>query len=213
VKFAGRTWQVKAGHRLGPGPNDFSDDPENVGVDGRGHLHLAITQADGAWRCAEVVADEPLGYGEYRWVICGDLAALDRQAVLGLFTYEGRGREIDFELSRWSQANNANAQFVVQPYTVRGNMRRFDTGPADVLTVSLVWEKGLVRGRCWRGEDTSKTPLQDWRYTGRSIPPPGNERVRANLWLFQSRPPASGARQEVTIRSFQFTPPAGSKTK
>src|SRR5207244_2180790 len=97
-------------------------------------------------------------------------------------------------------------QFVVQPYTIKGNMHRFDTGKATVLTVSLLWEKAQVRCRSWEGEDTSKAPLAGWTYTGRHIPPPGKERARANLWLFDGRPPASGQRQVVVISSFAFNP-------
>jgi hypothetical protein len=211
LSFSGYRWQVKAGRRLGPGPNDFSDAADNVWLDEQRRLHLAITRAGGRWRCAEVVADRSLGHGEYRWVFSGGLAALDRQAVLGLFTYETTTREIDFELSRWGDPAKANAQFVIQPYTARDSTHRFDTGAATVLTVSVVWDKAEVRGRCWAGEDTGKEPLADWRYTGRRIPPPGKERARANLWLFDGKPPASGAKQEVIIHSFAFTPSAAPK--
>jgi hypothetical protein len=139
VSFAGRTWQVKGGRRLGPGPNDWSDSPDNVRVDDRGRLHLAVTRAGDEWRCAEVVADRSLGYGYYSCVISGNLANLDRRVVLGLFTYETTLREIDFELSRWGDENKPNAQFVVQPFTAKDSMYRFDTASARVLTVSVVW--------------------------------------------------------------------------
>jgi len=206
LKFAGRTWLVKAARRIGPGPNDFSDAKDNVWLDDKDRLHLAITPADGGWRCAEVVADKSLGYGEYVWVVSGDLPALDRRAVLGLFTYENESREIDFEFSRWGDSTKPNAQFVVQPYTVKGNMHRFDTGNAKVLTVSLLWRNGQVRCRCWDGGDTSKEPLADWRYTGRHTPAAGRERVRANLWLVDGKAPASDKRQEVIIHSFEHKP-------
>jgi hypothetical protein len=206
LQFAGRSWRVKGGRRLGPGPNDFSDAVDNVWLDDKDHLHLAITKADNRWQCAEVVAEESLGYGEYRWVVAGDLAALDRQVVLGLFTYETTSREIDFELSRWGNKAKANAQFVVQPYTAKDSTYRFDTAQAKLLTISLVWEKDLVQGRCWDGEDTTKEPLADWKYTGRNNPPPGKERARANLWLFEGKAPSPGTKQEVVIHSFEFKP-------
>ena len=38
---------MKAGRRLGPGPNDFSDAKDNVWLDDKEHLHLAITKVDG----------------------------------------------------------------------------------------------------------------------------------------------------------------------
>ena len=204
LTFSGQTWQAKVGRRLGPGPNDFSDTNENVWIDEKGRLHLAITKSDDRWHCAEVVASKSLGYGEYRWVVSGELPTLDRRVVLGLFTYETTEKEIDFELSRWGNAEKPNSQFVVQPYKAKNSTHRFDTGKAKVLTCSLIWEKDQVRGRCWEGEDTTKEPLADWKYTGRNIPPPGKERARANLWLFESKPPASGEKQEVVIHSFKF---------
>jgi len=204
INFSGRTWHVKSGSRLGPGPNDFSDSSENVWVDDQGHLHLAITKVDGRWRCAEIVADRSLGFGEYRWIIEGDLSSLDRQVVLGLFTYESANREIDFELSRWGDAAKPNAQFVVQPYTLNGHIHRFDTGKASLLTSSIVWEKSQVRGRCWEGAQPVKQSLTDWMYKGRMIPAPGKERARANLWLFGGKGPSSNRSEEVLIRSFEF---------
>lgn len=204
IAFAGHTWNVKSGGRkMGPGPNLFSDSPENVWLDDEHYLHLAVTQRRGTWRCAEVVAHQSLGYGEYRWVISGDLAALDPRVVLGLFLYEDDSNEIDFELSRWGQKTGANAQFVVQP-PAKDRMTRFDTGSARVLTCSLVWEERLVRGRCWAGDDITGAPLVDWTFTGRRMPRPGRERARANLWLFQGSAPAK--EQEIVIRSFHFDP-------
>ena len=204
LDFSGQTWQVKAGRRLGPGPNDFSDAKENVWLDEKGRLHLAITWADDRWQCAEVVANKSLGYGEYIWVVSGDLPTLDRRLVLGLFTYETTEKEIDFELSRWGKADQPNAQFVVQPYQAKDSTHRFDTAKAKVLTCSVVWEKDQVRCRCWMGEDTTREPLAYWKYLGRNIPAPGKERARANLWLFEGKSPSSGERQEVVIQSFKF---------
>lgn len=210
IQFAGRSWEVKRGRHLGPGPNNWSDAEEHVRLDDKGHLNLAIAQTGGRWQCAEVVATQSLGYGVYRWVISGDLPALDPRVVLGLFVYENDRREIDFELSRWGEADNANAQFVIQPYG-KDSMHRFDTGKAKVLNCSLVWEKTAVRGRCWAGVDTTREPLADWKYTGRKIPPPGNERARMNLWLFRGKAPAAPVKEEIVIQSFEFKPAAPEK--
>jgi len=204
ISFSGLEWEVKRGPLLGPGPNPFSDAEENVRVDQQGQLHLAVTHRDGAWQCAEVIGPS-LGYGEYRWVVAGDLAAMDPQFVLGLFTYLDNQHEIDFELSRWGDADKPNAQFVVQPHG-KDSMYRFDTGKASLLTCSFLWAEKLVRGRCWIGEDTSGKPLAEWEYTGAKVPEPGGERVRSNLWLFRGQLPTVERPQEVVIRSFRFTP-------
>ena len=59
--FAGRSWSVKSGPGpLGPGPNLFSNSPQNVWVDAMGQLHLAITNRDGQWQAAEVILNESL---------------------------------------------------------------------------------------------------------------------------------------------------------
>jgi hypothetical protein len=209
ISFAGRAWAVKCGEKLGPGPNWFSDSEEQVRVEKDGRLRLAVTERDGHWHCAEVVGS-PLGYGEYRWVVSGDLATLDPNVVLGLFVYadpgrDHRAREIDFELSRWSDAGKSNAQFVIQPYVFK-EMRRFDTGKAEVLVISLTWNRGAVGGRCWAGDDASHKPLAEWKYVGAKIPRPEEVRVRMNLWLFNGHPPVGKRPQEIVIRSFRFEP-------
>ncbi len=205
VKFAGRTWQVKTGKQVGPGPNDFSDATDSVRVDPAGHLHLAILPAGGSWTCSEVVAPASLGFGEYRWTIAGKFSTLDPRSVVGLFTYEDNDHEIDFEVSRWGKPGDDNAQFVLQPYAP-DSMRRFDAGAADRLTISLIWAEKSVRFRCWVGADTSKSPLHEWTYTGPKIPRPGKERLRMNFWLLDGRPAPNATRQDVTIETFEFRP-------
>jgi hypothetical protein len=205
ITFGGQTWDVKSGHgnKVGPGPNYFSNSQEHVWLDDKGYLHLAIAKTQDHWQCAEVVARQSLGYGEYRWVVSGDLATLDLRVVLGLFLYENDTQEIDFELSRWESRSNQNAQFVVQPPT-KESKHRFDTGQATTLTCSLVWKEKEVRGRCWAGEDTTRKPIADWRYAGPSVPRRGRVRAQANLWLFHGRAPTELAKHEVVIRSFVF---------
>jgi len=204
IDFSGFNWEVKAGRKLGPGPNTFSDAPESVWLDDAKHLHLALRAEDDKWKCAEVMCDRSLGYGEYLWVVSGDLTTLDRHAVLGLFTYENRSHEIDFELSRWGDATKPNAQFVVQPYDLKDHMFRFDTRNAPTLTISVDWKKGRMAGRCWAGADRNGKPLAEWTYPHHILPEPGKERVRMNLWLLDGHPPAE--RQEVIVESFTFNP-------
>lgn len=206
VSFAGYDWDVKRNERWGPGPNAWSDSKKNVWVDKHGHLHMAITETDGKWKCAEVIAPKSLGYGEYRWTVSGNLADLDPHVVLGLFFYENQRREVDFELSRWGRDKNSNAQFVVQPAPYKDNMKRFDTGKAKVVTCSIVWKEGLVHGRCWAGSDATAALLADWKYSGRKVPKASHERARVNLWLLHGKPPKSKQRSDITIQAFSFTP-------
>ena len=206
VEFAGRTWNVKAGRALGPGPNDYSDGPDAAAVDAQGRLRLALTPgAGGRWNSVEVSTPDSLGHGEYRWVVAGDLAALDRRTVLGLFTYEDDAHEIDFELGRWGDPQAPDAQFAVQPYAP-DSLRRFDTGAAGRLTGGFTWTAAAVRFACWAGTDTTKPPLRAWDYAGPKVPRPGRERTHMNLWVFEGRRDPGAKAEAVTIESFTFTP-------
>ncbi|HQA53253.1 MAG TPA: hypothetical protein PK419_10400, partial [Spirochaetota bacterium] len=130
--FSGYTWQVKTGdEKMGPGPNYFSNNAKNAWVDSSGYLHLAITNRNGEWQCAEVICTESLGYGTYSFDVDTPADAIDKNTVLGLFTWDDDFpsfyREIDIEISRWGEDRPyPNTQFVVQPYTRDGNIHRFD---------------------------------------------------------------------------------------
>ena len=90
IRFSGYDWLVKTSTVLvGPGPNYFSDDEENVWIDDLGRLHLRVTRdADGHWRASEVVLQASLGYGQYRFALEGTAQELDPNVVLGLFTWQ-----------------------------------------------------------------------------------------------------------------------------
>jgi hypothetical protein len=207
VAFADRVWAVKVGRARGPGPNNWSAEKEIVRVDAKGNLHLAISPDKGSWNCAEVTAPKSLGYGEYRWVIAGDFSALSLRSILGIFLYEDDDHEIDFELSRWGEADAPNAQFVFQPSS-KDSRHRFDLGKAKVITISMDWSEKGVSFRCWGGEDTTKKPLNEWTYKGAKNPKAGRERVHMNFWLFKGKASPGAKREEVVIESFAFTPRA-----
>src|SRR5690349_9875430 len=163
LHYAGYDWQVKTSTRkIGPGPNLFSAANAWVAADG---LHLRIAKVGGKWNAAEVINTASLGRGTYSWTVAGDLAALDPNAVLGLFTWNDdpayNHREIDVEFSRWSNAADpTNGQFVVQPYSTDGNLVRI-TRAAGVTTStqSFTWGASSVAFAA-----TSSTPAS-WPYT------------------------------------------------
>lgn len=64
IQWSGYTWDVKSGF-MGPGPNKWSDDADQVYVDSEGDLHLKILKKDRVWCCSEVYLTETLGYGTY----------------------------------------------------------------------------------------------------------------------------------------------------
>jgi hypothetical protein len=106
IEFSGRTWNVKATPAapyespVGPGPNYFSADPEDVWVDASGNLHLTITPRNGRWYATEIYTTKPMGYGNYTFTLASPVDQLDKNAVLGLFTWDDTDpayshREID----------------------------------------------------------------------------------------------------------------------
>jgi hypothetical protein len=214
--WSGYDWDVKnTGNFLfDPGPNRFSDSAQNVWVDANDKLHLRITFRNGQWQCAEVVSRRAFGYGTYRFFLDSAVDTLDPSVVLGLFTYDddptasGGHRELDVEMSRFGNAAaTTNAQFVVQPYEVSGNLTRF-TIPAGAAptTHSFSWSDGRVDFVSQNETFVPPAQISEWRNTGASVPAPGDERVRMNLWLFNGTAPTNGQEVEVVISGFAFTP-------
>jgi hypothetical protein len=203
VSFAGYEWRVKTsgGVRTEPGPNYFSDDAANVSVDDNGRLRLKITRTASGWQCAEVTLGRALGFGRYAFVLEPGFESIDHNAVFALFTWDTgapsvSNREIDIEFSRWGVPGNANAQFVVQPFTRSGNMFRFTSPPAPAATHAFTWTGGRV--------EFESGSAARWIYTGPSVPATGDENVRINLWLFRGAAPSDDREIEVVIRSFTF---------
>jgi len=209
LAFSGYSWAVKASTgSVGPGPNVFSDNPENVFVDTAGQLHLRITYRDGLWRCAEVILDRSLGYGTYRFTLSSPVGDLDPNVVLGLFTWSDdpayNHREIDIEVARWgSVGTTENAQYVVQPYDRAGNVRTFVQPDAVPTTHGFTWAPNRVSFRSTAADGSS---IAGWSYSGRDVPKKGDERIRINLWLDGGAPPTDGVEAEVVLSGFSFTP-------
>jgi hypothetical protein len=207
LPFSGYQWQVKTGGdlRVGPGPNYFSEDSASAYVDLSGALHVKIRRQGSTWQCAEVILNRSLGYGTYTFVLEGGFERLDRNIVLGLFTWDSSApevsnREIDIEFSRWGQEENQNSQFVVQPFYEPGRLFRFAFPATQESTHSFTWTRDAVVFE-------SRAPGAGgavWRYAGAKVPTPGNERVHINLWLFGGVPPSDGAESEAVVRSFRF---------
>jgi hypothetical protein len=220
VDFSGYRWVIKKSNssigKVGPGGNYFSDDPQDVWVDAEG-LHLTITKDGSSWFCTEVILVTPLGYGTYAIEIEGPIDELDRNIVLGFFTWDdvapweqthpnANFREIDIEHSLWGDAGSSlNAQFVAQPYQTEGNRHQFhfDVPQDGMSRHAFVWQQQAIVFQSVSG-DTA----ENWVYTGGSIPSSGRENVRLNLWLIGGQAPSNGESTEVVIRRFEFFPPA-----
>jgi hypothetical protein len=213
IEFSGYTWFVKnvEGARAGPGPNLFS--AHNVRIAGDG-LHLRVAEVGGQWHSAEIVSILSFGYGRYTFAIGSEVADLDPNLVLGLFTWsddpspDRSHREIDIEVSRWGDPQNRNAQCVVQPYDRPDAVIRFEL-PSGLrhLELSFAWTPdGItcdIAGESGTGREAAFRFTH--RFTGTTLVP-GGENARINLWQLGGQPPARNMPQEVVISSFRFTP-------
>jgi hypothetical protein len=217
IRFSGYAWRVRNNtiSRGGPGPNYFSSRRENVWLDGRDRLHLRAVKRGGRWYCAEIFSSKSFGYGTYTFTLASRVDRLDKNAVLGLFTWDDAApayayREIDIEFSRWGERRARNAQYVVQPWQHSGNEHRFNLALSSVFSVhSFQWSAKRVLFSSSRGRTTTPTgALQTWAYSGADIPPAGTGHARINLWLVDGKPPANGRSFEIVVEAFHFTPEA-----
>ena len=218
IDFAGYTWGVKSStDPVGPGPNYFSDSEENVWVDSLDRLHLRITNRNNRWYCAEVILQESFGYGTYVFNTISRVGAMNENIILGLFTWDTSApndyyREIDIEFARWGNAQDpTNAQYVVQPYTVSGNLQRWYM-PVDLdsSTHIINWQSNTIDFKALYGLQNAMpfdSVLYEWNYFGQHFHKPGNENIRMNLWLFGGNPPTDSQEQEIVISGFTYIPP------
>lgn len=215
IYWSGIDWILKKGEeKQGPGPNFFSGDQRTVWVDELGFLHLTIRKVNGKWLCSEIVALDVLGYGNYSFQLASNLDQLDPNAVLGLFTWRSSGgkhnNEIDIEISRWGDPFNQNTQYVIQPYSIPGNIYRFNVDQnGEYCTHEFLWMPETIYFHSYHGH-YSKTDdypeIKSWIYTKSMIPNSSKTHVRINLWL--NNPSGTRNRRdiEIVLKSFNFTP-------
>ena len=209
LSFGGHSWLVKSSvGTVGPGPNRFA--AKNATVDTAGNLHLRITKDKGKWYSSEIINTASLGYGTYRWTATTDLSNLDRNVVLGLFTWNDlpdyANREIDIEVARWgSTTDPTNAQFVVQPYGNPGHLHRFSQPTGGPSMMEFTWSAGRIDFLVRQGT----VIVDSWSYVAPDVPLPGGETARMNLWQYQGRAPANGLPSEVVFSDFDYCTPSG----
>lgn len=220
IQFCGHEWNIKSSvGRVGPGPNTFSDLPTDVFVDENGHLHLKISKRivneKVVWTSSELVSKESFGYGQYVFQLQSSVESLDKNIVLGFFTWSDNpafnNREIDIEIGKWGHDVPQEGQYVVWPLK-SGNIARFRLGEMALSpnTYKLSWYPGEVFFQSYRGNSLAPLALDKniaaWRFTGNDVPPAGDEKVRMNLWLVGGAPPSDGKEAEVVINCFHWLP-------
>jgi len=206
LSWSGRTWNVKSGAGMGPGPNNWSDSSGSVWVDGTGSLNLRVRKISGKWNCAEVWLPAGLGRGTYEFFIKTRTDIIDRNLVNGFFLYQDDTHELDVEWSRWGNASNPNnGDFGIQPSTFQYWSQAIVSGN---------WQKDRI---IWTASDggpdqvrfqveTGSAIVQDWTQSLPETIDPDLALVHINNWMFQGMAPSNGAASTLTLASFTFTP-------
>jgi len=210
LRFSGYEWKVRTVSAARGGLNNLYD-ANNAWTDGRGALHLRISNKPAGWTCAQVVLARSLGYGTYNFVV-RDPARLDPAVVLSLHTYDDsaadqHSREWDIELGRWGRsASKENAQFGIQPFYVPGNLARF-TEPPGTLTYSVLWEPGRAVFKAFRGSSiqSGTRPFYEHTFTA-GVPSPGQELLEAMFYMVASKKRPLQRNTEVIIDKFEYLP-------
>ncbi|WP_417914594.1 hypothetical protein [Candidatus Electronema sp. JM] len=216
ISFSGYDWIVKSGKGMGPGPNNWSED--NVWVDSAGQLHLKITKIKGKWYCGEVKTLKPLGFGQYKWELAGNVDQLDKNAVLGLFNYPTADigpdgtNEIDIEIAQWSKIGYNNGNFGVYPaveylqYQNETETFSFSLQEPYISTHQFVWKSDSVAFRSQQGDDNI---LHEWTYAPAQYEtyiPQNPMPVHMNFWLYKGHKLSRGNDAEVIVKKFEYIP-------
>ena len=218
VQFSGYTWIVRPAETGGgPGPNNW--DPNNVWVDTAGNLHLALTQKNGQWTCAELYTQKSLGFGRYQFWLNSRVDKLDPNVVLGLFPYPDASlgpdgtNEIDIEFARWGNPAWPNLNYTVWPgrtgFQPTSQTSNFVLN-GDYSTHRFTWTSKNVTFQSLYGHYNDNTnQFQQWIYQP-SNPlnhiSQGAMPLHINLWAFEGHPPTDNKPVEVIISSFTYQP-------
>jgi hypothetical protein len=180
LTFSGMTWEIKhANIPLGPGPNFFSDHPNDVWIDEQDYLHLSVHSRGDIWFSTEVISVDTFGYGTYVFTIQGDMKNIDKNIVLGLFTWDNNtfqeqaNSEVDIEFAKWGVDTVENTlQYGVQPINFGPYYPERDDKPdvdsenwIGVSTHAFTWTDTLITWGSWVGPEYGNgPPLASWSF-------------------------------------------------
>ena len=210
LKFSGYDWRVRMIASEKGGMNNLYD-PENAWTDASGALHMQIKKKSDKWSCAEIFLNRSLGYGTYS-VTVRDISHLEPAAVFSMFTFdesatEEHFREMDVEVGgRRDAANKYNAQYVIQPLFIAGNLFAFNA-PAGILTYVLRWEPGRAIFKTFRGSSAGAGAqlVSEHEFTY-AIPVPGKAVPRLIFFVVASDKNPMQKPSEVVVEKFEYLP-------
>jgi hypothetical protein len=200
IRFSGYPWKTRANPGDGGGTYNYYD-PANAWTDQRGLLHLRIAKHGDTWMCAEATLTRSLGYGSYRFVV-EDVSHLEPAAVFII----GPAAKMDIEFTRWGRPEAKNAQYVLKPFDISGNIARF-TVPPGTLTQSMDWQPGRATFRTVRGSllNAGRGTIAEHVFTT-GVATPGSEGISLNFYVFGSTRYTLKHESEVVIEKFEFFP-------
>lgn len=214
INFSGYTWWIENTNdqRAHPGPNYWSNSPQNVWVDTNGFLHLKITYSNGKWYCPEITTMQTLGYGTYVFKVASRTDNFDKNIVAGLFARIDDTHEVDIEFSKWGLSNYQNSRYAVQPgpYIEDQNKHTFNTVLyGDYTTHYFNWQPNSIfyksfGGHYPIGSEPADNVIQSFTLN-RQVSATG-VKAHINLWLYQGQAPSDGSQPEIIIKSFQYYP-------
>jgi|SRR5690625_2446549 len=210
INFSGYEWDVKSSvtNAIGPGPNYFSMNSQNVWVDKKGSLHLEITHRNDRWYSSSVSLPKPLGFGKHIIYVSSKTEDLDPNIIVGFFLYKTDTQEVDIELSRWAREDNKNAQFAIQPAEMQGNKKRFDVMTDGYKTTYFIdWQRDSISFGGFKGvtlNPKEENVFSSWVYKGKDIPTSEEEKFIINFWLFRGNPPFNNEDAEIVIDSVRI---------
>lgn len=222
VDFAGYRWEVKQrDYRTGPGDNYWSDSTASVWKDDQG-VHLRLRNENGRWFCTAIFTEKKgWGYGTYRFKVKGRYDQMDKNIVIGLFTYEYKGEhktpqenEIDMELSRWGDDHQKyNTQYGFQhrkANSIRNlvdyHCYKADLNKGDETEHVFRWRRNSIDFWGYQWVSGKRKQMTKYHIRDRRVPNPGKEGVHVNVWLRKGFFPADKGPLEIILTDFSFVP-------
>ncbi len=217
LEFSGYKWVTKESNErhTGPGRNFFAGGKDNIWVDEKGRMHIRMTHRNGRWYCAEARIVESLGYGKYIFQVEPNPMKLDKDLVVGFFTYDHddslyHHREIDIEFSKWGNEKNLNSQYVLQPFDVSENVHRYTTDLAKETRHVISWKKNRISFESEyvtrRNDSTIFSKYASWSYKPHHKIRMNLEKFSMNIWLFKADFPSDFSDYEFVVSKFEFIP-------
>jgi len=212
IEFSGYKWLTKDSdnRQTGPGDNYFSGSKDNVYVDDEGRLHLRVTNRNDKWYCPEVRLIGNLGYGRYYFYLEPLPQPLDKDIVIGMFTYDREDtshyhKEIDIELSTWGKDSALNTQYVIQPK--EDEAFRFDTDLSLPTKHLIELRKHKVTFRSFYeaiGPDDIPLKISEHKQKPEYTYNSDSEQICINVWLFRTSEPSNLKEFEVIVKRFEY---------